>query len=144
MCVLTGACLKSPNLCIVTEFVRQGSLKTILANNVGRLSWSQRLQMLKGAALGISYLHSLEPVIVHRDLKSSNLLVDESRNVKVADFGFARIKEDHSTMTRCGTPSWTGTSPNPLCNGVTQVEVRDLQSYGTLISLMETLLTISA
>ncbi len=38
--------------------------------------------------------------------------MEESFGVKVADFGFARIKEDNATMTRCGTPSWTGTNPN--------------------------------
>jgi serine/threonine protein kinase len=65
--------------------------------------------MLRSAALGVNYLHTLEPVIIHRDLKSSNLLVDENWNVKVADFGFARLKEDNATMTRCGTPCWTGT-----------------------------------
>jgi serine/threonine protein kinase len=93
----------------VTEFVKNGSLRDILANNSVKLAWVQKLKLLHSAALGINYLHSLQPVIVHRDLKPSNLLVDENMNVKVADFGFARIKEENATMTRCGTPCWTGT-----------------------------------
>ncbi len=102
-----------PNLCIVTEFVRQGCLKDILGNRSVKLTWQQRLRMLKSAALGVNYLHSLQPCIIHRDLKPSNLLVDENWNVKIADFGFARIKEENATMTRCGTPCWTGTRVPP-------------------------------
>ncbi len=136
-----GACVKRPNLCIVTDFASKGSLKDNLFNLSTKLPWMQRLRILKSAALGVNYLHSLNPVIIHRDLKPSNLLVlsiyltvgpasgvqtltivsspfiqvDENWNVKVADFGFARIKEDNTTMTRCGTPSWTGrASHQPL------------------------------
>jgi serine/threonine protein kinase len=125
--VFIGACVKTPNLCIVTEFVKQGALRDILYNGASsssqgspmsprgqprvRIEWRQRLQMLRSAAVGINFLHTLEPTaIIHRDLKSSNLLVDENWNVKVADFGFARLKEENVTMTRCGTPCWTGTS----------------------------------
>ncbi len=42
-------------------------------------------------------------------MRDACVQVDENWNVKVADFGFARIKEENATMTRCGTPSWTGT-----------------------------------
>jgi serine/threonine protein kinase len=105
-----GACVKRPNLCIVAEFVKQGALKEILADSTVRLAWPRRLKLLRSAAVGLAYLHTREPVIVHRDVKPSNLLVDEEWNVKVADFGFARIKEENATMTRCGTPCWTGTS----------------------------------
>jgi serine/threonine protein kinase len=104
---ITGACVKRPNLCIVTEFVQQGALKEILADSAVRLPWERRLRVLRSAAVGLAYLHSRD--IIHRDVKPSNLLVDENWNVKVADFGFARIKEDNATMTRCGTPCWTGT-----------------------------------
>ncbi len=106
---LRGFCAQPP--CIVTEFVKRGSLGEIISDHTVKLSWAQKMGMLKSAALGINYLHSLSPVIVHRDLKPSNLLVDENWNVKVADFGFARIKEENVTMTRCGTPCWTGTPP---------------------------------
>ncbi len=75
MMIAIGACVKKPNLCIVTEFMRQGSLKDFLADNMRKLTWNMKLRMLHSAALGINYLHSLHPVIVHRDLKPSNLLV---------------------------------------------------------------------
>jgi serine/threonine protein kinase len=71
----TGACVKKPNLCIVTEFVKQGSLKDILLDPGVKLAWVQKLKLLRSAVLGINYLHSLHPTIVHRDLKPSNLLV---------------------------------------------------------------------
>ena len=99
--------MKKPNLCIVTEFVQLGSLRDLLTDRSVKLPWGQRIAMLRSAAMGVNYLHSLEAAVIHRDLKSSNLLVDENLNVKVADFGFARLKEENATMTRCGTPCWT-------------------------------------
>ncbi len=67
--------MKSPNLCLITEFVKRGSLKENLIDSSIKLPWQRRLQMLHQAALGISYLHSFDPCIIHRDLKTSNLLV---------------------------------------------------------------------
>jgi serine/threonine protein kinase len=125
-----GACVKRPNLCIVTEFMKQGSLKEILLNNTIKLPWLQKLRMLRSAALGINYLHSLHPIIVHRDLKPSNLLVDENWNVKVADFGFARIKEENATMTRCGTPCWTAPE---VIRGDKYDERADVFSFGVVM-----------
>jgi serine/threonine protein kinase len=58
----TGACMKPPNLCILTEFVKRGNLKDILSDPNIKLSWMHKLGMLKSAALGINYLHSLSPV----------------------------------------------------------------------------------
>jgi len=91
--------VRSPNLCIVTEFAARGSLKEILSNRSIKLPWEQRMRMLKSAALGVNYLHSMQSCIIHRDLKPSNLLVEDNWNVKIGDFGFARIKEENTTMT---------------------------------------------
>jgi serine/threonine protein kinase len=50
-------------------------LQEVLANKSIKLTWQLRMKIARGAALGIFYLHSLDPVILHRDLKSSNILV---------------------------------------------------------------------
>jgi serine/threonine protein kinase len=57
-----GSCVKRPNLCIITEFVKRGSLREIVSDHTIKLSWTLKLSMLKSAALGINYLHSLSPV----------------------------------------------------------------------------------
>jgi serine/threonine protein kinase len=122
--------VKQPNLCIVTEFVKQGSLRELLSDNNVKLGWRLKAKMLRSAALGINYLHSLQPTIIHRDLKPSNLLVDENMNVKVADFGFARIKEENATMTRCGTPCWTAPE---IIRGEKYSEKADMFSFGIIM-----------
>jgi serine/threonine protein kinase len=60
---------------VVTEFVKQGSLRCILSNSSIKLKWEQKMLMLRGAAMGIHYLHTRQPSLIHRDLKSDNLLV---------------------------------------------------------------------
>jgi serine/threonine protein kinase len=110
--------------------VKHGSLRNLLSDGTVRLTWKQRVKLLRSAALGINYLHSLEPVILHRDLKPSNLLVDENMNVKVADFGFARIKEENATMTRCGTPCWTAPE---VIRGEKYSEKADVFSFGIIM-----------
>jgi serine/threonine protein kinase len=70
-----GACVKRPNLCIVTEFVQRGALKDILHTPSIKLVYQLKLRILQSAAMGIHHLHSLDAMIIHRDLKPSNLLV---------------------------------------------------------------------
>eukprot|EP01087_Luapelamoeba_hula_P003949 TRINITY_DN138_c0_g2_i1.p1 TRINITY_DN138_c0_g2~~TRINITY_DN138_c0_g2_i1.p1 ORF type:complete len:1696 (-),score=223.93 TRINITY_DN138_c0_g2_i1:132-5219(-) len=125
-----GACVKRPNLCIVTEYVIQGSLKDVLSNKGIKLAWATRMKIAKGAALGVFYLHSLNPVILHRDLKSSNILIDENWNAKVADFGFARVRQDNATMTRCGSPCWTAPE---IIQGKKYSEKADVYSFGIIL-----------
>ncbi|AVL94173.1 putative serine/threonine protein kinase receptor [Megavirus vitis] len=130
-----GACVKKPNICIITEFMQKGSLRDVIRINSGKIKWNKRMRMLRDAARGIDYLHSSVPVIIHRDIKSSNILVDENDNVKVADFGFARIKQENATMTRCGTPCWTAPE---IIRGEKYNEKADVFSFGVVMWEMVT------
>jgi class 3 adenylate cyclase len=125
-----GACLVPPELAIVTEFMRCGDLRSLLGDATVKLDWERKSRILTTAALGINYLHSLKPVIVHRDLKPSNMLIDEQGKVKISDFGFARIKEDNATMTRCGTPCWTAPE---IIRGEKYDERADVYSFGIVM-----------
>ncbi|QBZ81599.1 Serine/threonine protein kinase, catalytic domain containing protein [Pandoravirus celtis] len=133
-----GACVRAPNVCIVTEWVRGGNLRQLLGRQTVKLLWRARLSILRDIALGLDYLHTAHPdmKIMHRDLKSSNVLVapddssDGAWTAKLADFGFARAKADMATMTRCGTPAWTAPE---IIRGETYSEKADIYSLGVVM-----------
>ncbi|KAI3427342.1 hypothetical protein D9Q98_010259 [Chlorella vulgaris] len=108
---LMGTCLAPP--CLITEYCSRGSLADCLREArrhpaaAAELPWHRRLAMALDAAKGMLYLHSYQPPIVHRDLKSPNLLVDKDWNVKVADFNLSKILgEDHSASQEVTNPRW--------------------------------------
>jgi len=89
-------------------------------------------------AKGMHYLHSCEPPIVHRDLKSPNLLVDRDWSVKVTDFGLSRIKSGTflSSRSGAGTPEWM--APEVLKNEPSN-EKSDVYSFGVILHELLTL-----
>lgn len=94
-----GVCIHPPNFLLICEYLPRGSLYDVLHKcPVGKvLSHKGRLQMSMDVACGMNYLHkqAREPIL-HRDLKSTNLLVTEDFHVKVSDFGLARVKDSTS------------------------------------------------
>ncbi|XP_021830166.1 serine/threonine-protein kinase STY8-like [Prunus avium] len=100
-----GACTKSPHLCIVTEYMPGGSLYDYLHKNHNVLKLSELLKFAIDVCKGMEYLHRNN--IIHRDLKTANLLMDTNNVVKVADFGVARFQNQEGVMTaETGTYRW--------------------------------------
>lgn len=90
----------------------------------------ERIQhILKCTAEGMAYLHSFARPVIHRDLKSHNLLVDKHWNVKIADFGLSKV-QDLNKMTATGTPQWS--APEVIRNELYDEKV-DVYSFGVII-----------
>ncbi|KAK3119820.1 hypothetical protein QOZ80_9AG0675750 [Eleusine coracana subsp. coracana] len=100
-----GSCTKSPEFYILTECMSRGSLFDFLHNKHNILDLPAVLKFALDVCRGMSYLH--QKGIVHRDLKSANLLLDKDHVVKVADFGLARFQDQVGAMTaETGTYRW--------------------------------------
>ncbi|XP_020571165.1 serine/threonine-protein kinase EDR1-like [Phalaenopsis equestris] len=133
-----GAVARPPNLSIVSEFLPRGSLYKILHRPNCQIDEQRRIKMALDVAKGMNCLHTSAPIIVHRDLKSPNLLVDKNWTVKVCDFGLSRLK--HSTFlsskSTAGTPEWM--APEVLRNEPSN-EKCDVYSFGVILWELATL-----
>ncbi|KAK3148318.1 hypothetical protein QOZ80_3BG0293530 [Eleusine coracana subsp. coracana] len=133
-----GAVTRPPNLSIVSEYLPRGSLYKILHRPNCQIDEKRRIKMALDVAKGMNCLHTSVPTIVHRDLKSPNLLVDNNWNVKVCDFGLSRLK--HSTFlsskSTAGTPEWM--APEVLRNEQSN-EKCDVYSFGVILWELATL-----
>ncbi|KAJ7976058.1 CTR1-like protein kinase [Quillaja saponaria] len=135
-----GAVTQPPNLSIVTEYLSRGSLYRLMHKPGARdmLDEKRRLSMAFDVAKGMNYLHRRNPPIVHRDLKSPNLLVDKKYTVKVCDFGLSRLKANTflSSKSAAGTPEWM--APEVLRDEPSN-EKSDVYSFGIILWELATL-----
>ncbi|XP_058000076.1 L-type lectin-domain containing receptor kinase IV.1-like [Hevea brasiliensis] len=95
---LLGYCRREGELLLVYDYMPNGSLDKYLYDQPRvTLNWSQRFKVIKGVASGLYYLHEeWEQVVIHRDVKASNVLLDGELNGRLGDFGLARLY-DHGT-----------------------------------------------
>lgn len=105
-----GVCITNTDLYLVSEYLPKGNLENLLHDSKIDISLFRRLRMAKDAALGMNWLHRSTPQFIHRDLKTSNLLVDENDVVKVCDFGLSQIRNQGEILkdreNAKGTPLW--------------------------------------
>lgn len=129
-----GIALTPSEVCIVTELMARGNVRDLLVPTPGgrtvKLDLSLRLQWAIDTAQGMAYLHSLTPPMIHRDLKTTNLLVDRGMNVKICDFGMSRIQADDKIMTAVGTVQFA--APEVLKHERYNEKV-DIFSFGTVM-----------
>ncbi|XWS21215.1 hypothetical protein CRYUN_Cryun30bG0036400 [Craigia yunnanensis] len=134
---LLGYCAEGAQRMLVYEFVDNGNLEQWLHGDVGPcspLTWEIRMNIVLGTAKGLTYLHEgLEPKVVHRDIKSSNILLDKQWNPKVSDFGLAKLlgsERSYVTTRVMGTFGYV--APEYASTGMLN-ERSDVYSFGILL-----------
>ncbi|KAL5777732.1 hypothetical protein ACOSP7_010658 [Xanthoceras sorbifolium] len=134
---LLGYCAEGAHRMLVYEYVDNGNLEQWLHGDVGPcspLTWEVRMNIILGTAKGLTYLHEgLEPKVVHRDIKSSNILLDKQWNPKVSDFGLAKLlgsERSYVTTRVMGTFGYV--APEYASTGMLN-ERSDVYSFGILI-----------
>lgn len=134
---LLGYCIEGIHRLLVYEYVNNGNLEQWLHGGMrqhGYLTWEARMKVLLGTAKALSYLHeSIEPKVVHRDIKSSNILIDDDFNAKVSDFGLAKLLGSgmsHITTRVMGTFGYV--APEYANSGLLN-EKSDVYSYGVVV-----------
>ncbi|CAL0312814.1 unnamed protein product [Lupinus luteus] len=134
---LLGYCAEGAHRMLVYEYVDNGNLEQWLHGDVGPsspLTWEIRMNIILGTAKGLTYLHEgLEPKVVHRDIKSGNILIDRQWNAKVSDFGLAKLLDsDSSYITTRVMGTFGYVAPEYASTGMLN-ERSDVYSFGILI-----------
>ncbi|KAF7075324.1 hypothetical protein CFC21_080105 [Triticum aestivum] len=133
---LIGYCRRNGELLLVYEFMSNGSLDRYLFSEEGKptLSWAQRFGIIKDIASALCYLHEeCEKVVIHRDIKASNVLLDDEMNGRLGDFGLARLYDhgvDPQTTHLVGTIGYL--APELASTGKAS-PLTDVFSFGVFI-----------
>ncbi|CAH9113209.1 unnamed protein product [Cuscuta epithymum] len=141
---MIGYCSAGSDRVLIYEFVKNGSLDQWLhytsacdvAESAQRepLSWETRVKIVKGVAKGLAYMHSLDRPIIHRDIKASNVLLDENFESRIADFGLARQTEGSHIDVSTQVAGTMGYMPPEYIHGAARATTMgDVYSFGVLM-----------
>ncbi|XP_030302248.1 receptor-interacting serine/threonine-protein kinase 2 isoform X1 [Calypte anna] len=102
---ILGICNEPEFLGIVTEYMTNGSLNELLHGKdvYPDIPWCLRFRILYEIALGVNYLHNMDPPLLHHDLKTQNILLDDEFHVKIADFGMSKWRVISMSQSRSET-----------------------------------------
>lgn len=131
---LIGWCHDNGEFLLVYEFMPNGSLDSHLFGKKSHLSWGVRHKIALGLASGLLYLHEeWEQCVVHRDIKSSNIMLDSGFNVKLGDFGLARLVDHELGPQTTGLAGTLGyLAPECIITGKSSKE-SDVFSFGVVV-----------
>ncbi|XP_027922185.1 cysteine-rich receptor-like protein kinase 10 isoform X2 [Vigna unguiculata] len=133
---LVGYCVHGNEKLLVYEYVAHESLDKFLFKSQKRekLDWKRRLGIITGVAKGLLYLHEdSHNCIIHRDIKASNILLDDKWTPKIADFGMARLFPEDQTQVNTRVAGTNGyMAPEYVMHGNLSVKA-DVFSYGVLV-----------
>ncbi|OQR81967.1 kinase [Thraustotheca clavata] len=116
----------------VVEYMDLGDLRNYLANTPpAKYSWIDKYASILSIVRGLIYLHTFNPPIIHRDLKSRNVLLDSKKGTKLTDFGASREVSDANMTNGIGTYQWMA----PEVIGGTEYSIAaDIYSFGIILS----------
>ncbi|KAK7252261.1 hypothetical protein RIF29_36089 [Crotalaria pallida] len=130
---LIGWCHQQNDLLLIYEFEENGSLDSYLFKGKGLLTWKVRCNIARGLASALLYMHEeWEKCVLHRDIKSSNVMLDSYFNAKLGDFGLARLMDhgmESKTTVLAGTYGYM--SPEAATRGKASKE-SDVYSFGVV------------
>lgn len=131
---LQGWCHEKGEILLVYDYMPNGSLDKALFESRMTLQWDHRKKILMGVASALAYLHQdCENQVIHRDVKSSNIMLDEGFNAKLGDFGLARqIEHDKSPDATVAAGTMGYLAPEYLLTG-RATEKTDVFSYGAVV-----------
>ncbi|KAG2611221.1 hypothetical protein PVAP13_4KG149200 [Panicum virgatum] len=133
---LLGYCRRKGELLLVYEYMSNGSLDKYLYDQDKRptLSWPQRFKIIKDIASGLLYLHEeWEKVVIHRDIKSSNVLLDSGMNGRLGDFGLARLYNHGTDPQSTHVVGTIGYLAPELARTSMATPLTDVFAFGTFI-----------